>query len=259
MSHSKSNQKQPRDPHSLECTPLEASAPLETSAPLESSDRVQRVVQQANIVPPVNSVADTSIPPLPISQEHDMNVSWDDSHSLAQPSEALQAIRNLQREPSASRREQPFSPPTIGEDLDIQLLEERLVVDRKKRKVGEVIVRKEIETHIVEVPVRREKLIIEEVGLETKQLASIDLGQPENDGREFSGNPNRADQQTISGEFSSIKAASQFLGTIAASQPDLSCEKVQIRILVETVEQAQVYQQWLDRYTLNSDQSSVTG
>jgi len=66
----------------------------------------------------------------------------------------------------------------LSEEL-IRLLGERVVVDRNKRKVGEVIVRKVIETRMVQVqvPVRHEKLIVEQVSPERKQLAEIDLGQ----------------------------------------------------------------------------------
>lgn len=67
------------------------------------------------------------------------------------------------------------APPQFEET--ISLLEERLVIDSQKRKVGEVIVRKEIETRIVEVPVRREKLIVEQISPTFKQLAVVDLGQ----------------------------------------------------------------------------------
>ncbi len=49
----------------------------------------------------------------------------------------------------------------IEEDI-IRLLGERLVVERSKRKIGEVIIRKEVETRMIQIPVRREKLIIEE-------------------------------------------------------------------------------------------------
>ena len=47
----------------------------------------------------------------------------------------------------------------------ISLLEERLIVDFVRRKVGEIVIRKEVETCLlqVEVPVRREKLIVEQV------------------------------------------------------------------------------------------------
>jgi len=66
----------------------------------------------------------------------------------------------------------------LSEEL-IRLLGERVVVDRSKHKVGEVIVRKVIETRMVQVqvPVRHEKLIVEQVSPERKQLAEIDLGQ----------------------------------------------------------------------------------
>lgn len=65
------------------------------------------------------------------------------------------------------------------EDEKIRLLEERLVVDVHKRKIGEVVVRKEVETRIVRVPVRREILIVEQISPEFKQLAVVDLGQIE--------------------------------------------------------------------------------
>lgn len=77
----------------------------------------------------------------------------------------------------------------LSEEL-IRLLGERVVVDRSKRKVGEVIVRKVIETRMVQVqvPVRHEKLIVEQVSPERKQLAEIDLGQEEFPGIELSEN-----------------------------------------------------------------------
>ena len=62
----------------------------------------------------------------------------------------------------------------LSEEI-FRLLGERVVVDRSKRKVGEVIVRKEIKTRMVQVPVRYEKLIVEEVSPEHKILAEIDL------------------------------------------------------------------------------------
>jgi len=75
----------------------------------------------------------------------------------------------------------------LSEEL-IRLLGERVVVDRSKHKVGEVIVRKVIETRMVQVPVRHEKLIVEQVSPERKQLAEIDLGQEEFSGVELSEN-----------------------------------------------------------------------
>jgi stress response protein YsnF len=67
--------------------------------------------------------------------------------------------------------------PKISAEEVIPLLAERLVVDRHKRKVGEVVVRKVIETEVIEVVVRREKLIVEQVSPSYKELAVIDLGE----------------------------------------------------------------------------------
>ncbi|MBA2749795.1 MAG: DUF2382 domain-containing protein [Tatlockia sp.] len=64
----------------------------------------------------------------------------------------------------------------LSQDI-VRLVEERLVVNHSKRKIGEVIVRKEIETRIIQVPVRYEKLIVEQVSPERKQLVEINLGQ----------------------------------------------------------------------------------
>jgi len=69
---------------------------------------------------------------------------------------------------------------TCGEILDekiIPLLEERLIIDRHKRKSGEIVIRKVVETEVIEVVVRREKLIVEQVSPVYKELAVIDLGR----------------------------------------------------------------------------------
>lgn len=58
----------------------------------------------------------------------------------------------------------------------IKLLEERLVVNRKRSKVGEISVRKVVETEMVQVPVRREKLVIEKIG-ENVPLVEVGLSE----------------------------------------------------------------------------------
>ncbi|WP_310487587.1 DUF2382 domain-containing protein [Chamaesiphon sp. VAR_69_metabat_338] len=72
------------------------------------------------------------------------------------------------------------STNVLTEDI-IYLLEERLMVDLTRHKTGEIVVRKEVETQTlhVEVPVRREKLIVEQVSPEYKLLAQVDLGRSE--------------------------------------------------------------------------------
>lgn len=135
----------------------------------------------------------------------------------------------------------------------IRLLGERVFVDRSKRKVGEVIVRKEIETRMVQIPVRREKLIVEQVSPERKQLAEIDLGQEEITGIDMleAISPNSElgsldNQLTVSGEFKSPKIASLLLNAIALERRH-GCKKVRVEIVVEDAERQQTYQQWFNR------------
>jgi Domain of unknown function (DUF2382) len=126
---------------------------------------------------------------------------------------------------------QSSASTSIVSEQIISLLEERLVVDRRKHKVSEVVFRKEIETRIVEVPIRREKLIVEQVSPEYKQLAVIDLGQAsaENNVLEITDNPL---PNTVNAEFTSARAAIQFLeAMVDQSNPGL--QRIQVSIISE--------------------------
>ncbi len=146
---------------------------------------------------------------------------------------------------------QPTTPATVANqpnEIVIPLLAERVVVDRRRRKLGEVVVRKEIETHIVEVPVRREKLIVEQVSPEYQQIAVVELGQaPVNESDtleavEITNSP------IVNGEFASANAAIHFLNAIA-SEFDSGLEKVQVRVVLDDATRQTTYQRWLDQYS----------
>lgn len=138
----------------------------------------------------------------------------------------------------------------VEEDI-IRLLGERLIVDSSKRKIGEVIVRKEIETRMVQIPVRREKLIVEQISPEHKQLAEIDLGLTEISSIDFAENqrPEFASLDgslTVSGDFSSPKIASLLLNAIALER-NHKCKQVRVTIVVEDESTQNKYQEWFDR------------
>ncbi|GAX40999.1 hypothetical protein NIES4075_19670 [Tolypothrix sp. NIES-4075] len=138
----------------------------------------------------------------------------------------------------------------VEEDI-IRLLGERLIVDSTKRKIGEVIVRKEIETRMVQVPVRREKLIVEQINPERKQLAEIDLGLTEISGIDLAENqkPEFATLDgslTVSGDFSSPKIASLLLNAIALER-NHKCKQVRVTIVVEDESTQNKYQEWFNR------------
>lgn len=146
---------------------------------------------------------------------------------------------------------EPVNLAEVSEEQIIRLLEERLVVESSKRKVGEVIVRKVIETRMIEVPVRREKLIVEQISPEHKQLAEIDLGQGEITGVDLTGveklEVTHFDSGlTVSGEFSSPKTASLLLNAIALER-NHGCNQVRVTIAVENESHQKKYQEWFDR------------
>jgi len=151
----------------------------------------------------------------------------------------------------------PKNVELVKEEI-IRLLEEKLVVDRGKRKIGEVIIRKEIETRMIQVPVRREKLIVEQVSPERKQLAEIDLGQEAISEFELT-QEEKLDVASIdsglsvTGEFISPKTASLLLNAIALER-NHGCKKVRVTVVVEDEEHQQTYKEWFDR-TSNSKQT----
>ncbi|MEH2241326.1 DUF2382 domain-containing protein [Nostoc sp.] len=146
---------------------------------------------------------------------------------------------------------EPVKLEQVTEEQIIRLIEERLFVESSKRKVGEVIVRKVIETRMVQVPVRREKLIVEQISPEHKQLAEIDLGQGEISGVDLTEverlEVTRFDSGlTVNGEFSSPKIASLLLNAIALEK-NHGCKQVRVTIAVEDESRQKKYQEWFDR------------
>ena len=136
--------------------------------------------------------------------------------------------------------------PEVVEEQTIPLLEERLLVNRSKWKVGEVVVRKEIENQVVQVPIRREKLIIEQVSPEHKQIAEIDLGKGEVSGVEPRKVSSSDTPYSVTGEFLSPKAASHLLEAIAL-QRQHGCAKVRVELVLDNPELQETYQKMFDR------------
>lgn len=197
--------------------PLETSTPLEVSTPLESPVRNSFAVEQeittvaASAPTPAVKQAIAPAPTDSVPQNHSVSTSTSEEHS-------------------------------------IRLLEERLVVNPQRRKVGEVIVRKEIETRMIEVPVRREKLVIEQVSPEHKQLALIDLKGDTSDALELRHATTAEANPVVTGEFASIDAAIHLLKLIAAKS-NSGCESVQLTLVLNDASYQSIYQDWFRQYT----------
>ncbi|NDJ17426.1 DUF2382 domain-containing protein [Myxacorys almedinensis] len=145
---------------------------------------------------------------------------------------------------------------TVVQEQAIRLLEERLSVSYQKQKVGEVVIRKEIETQMIQVPVRREKLIVEQVGSSPRRLAEIDLSQGEIEGLEFvdaeviSSDGDR--RSTVQGTLSSPRTAAWLLDAIA-HQSNHGCGQIHIKIELKDATHRETYQNWFDRCRDNPD------
>ncbi|MGF1569604.1 MAG: YsnF/AvaK domain-containing protein [Nodosilinea sp.] len=118
----------------------------------------------------------------------------------------------------------------------IQLLEERLLVNRKRVKVGEIRIRRVVETEIVEVPIQREKLVIErtdgseppiEVSLNDTQLHGFEVAAQGSHSEPIIG----AQSTTANGSFSTIRDAIDCLGAVA-QRSNYACEKVRAAIIL---------------------------
>jgi uncharacterized protein (TIGR02271 family) len=159
----------------------------------------------------------------------------------------------------------------------VSLLEERLMVNLSRRKVGEIVIRKEIQTHVlqVQVPVRREKLVVEQVSPEYKRLADIELGQADHSDAAIASiiedlgaaqyerimqQPNQLDhnqvdhnqpeqttQPIVYGETDSPQVASDLLDMIA-HMPSHNCETVRIELVLKDSTHQDTYQALFNRH-----------
>jgi Domain of unknown function (DUF2382) len=135
---------------------------------------------------------------------------------------------------------------SIVSEATIQLLEERLVVNRHKRKVGEVVIRKEIETRIVEVPIRREKLIVEQVSPKNKELLVVDLGETQETDFKAAEAANTILPATVEGKFTSVDTAIKFLQAIA-DQSSLDLQAISVLLALKDDSAKAKYQRWLEK------------
>ena len=185
----------------------------------------------------------------------------------------FEELKDSEKESDINYQMKIESVSNILRQESFSLLEERLRVELTQRKIGEIVIRKEIETQIVriEVPVRREKLIIEQVSPAYKLLAEIDIGQINNadsansiPDKLISANndiqPTAVEFEdpmiklaqlftppTVYGSTDSLKAASELLNEIA-NLPTEDCGTVRIEIVLKDAQHVDVYQALVDRY-----------
>ncbi|WP_445171561.1 PRC-barrel domain-containing protein [Microcoleus sp.] len=194
--------------------------------------------EQADLLPGVSDAGPQSLENA--SEPH----SEFNNSELTNPSTVMSNLTDADRTDENLDTDEDEENFDIVDQEVIRLLEERLVINRSKRKVGEVIVRKEIETRMVQVPIQWEKLIVEQVGDDPKVLAEIDLGEGSITGIDLTEIKSDRQEPTVKAEFTSVQKASKILNSIA-SQPRHGCVKVRLEIVLENKQLEDTYQKWL--------------
>lgn len=162
-------------------------------------------------------------------QTNDQNYSSNHDYSSIPPSTTTQVAST----PTASSTSVDASvATTYTDEITIPLLEEQLNVYRRRQKVGEVVIRREVETRIIEVPVRREKLIVEQVNPEFRRIASIDLAGGEEEIASLKGTERSSTEQTLKASYTSIEDASRALTTIAEALA-AHCHSVHVTMFLQ--------------------------
>jgi hypothetical protein len=207
--------------------------------------------------------------------KNDFSNSLLDNQTTLGKTMIFEQLKNGEQNPDLTDRPQVDSTSNILTQESFSLLEERLMVDLNRRKIGEIVIRKEIATQFVrvEVPVRREKLIVEQVSPEYELLAEIDLGQVNNsvgaittaipddlksaDDRnhpistEFDDPTHNLDRRTnqsvVYGSTESLKAAIGLFSEIA-NLSSQDCGTIRIEIELKDSKYQSSYQALLDRY-----------
>lgn len=201
----------------------------------------------------INSAQVDMLPVVSANGEHPYleNASEPDNEfsnrELTNPSTVMSNLTDADRTDANWETDQDEENLDIVDQEVIRLLEERLVINRSKRKVGEVIVRKEIETRMVQVPIQWEKLIVEQVGDDPKVLAEIDLGEGNITGIDLTEIKTDRQEPTVKAEFTSVQKASKILNSIA-SQPRHGCVKVRLELVLEDKQLEDTYQKWMTEH-----------
>lgn len=141
----------------------------------------------------------------------------------------------------------PQPAKSSSEIQSIPLLEEKLKVTRRKQKVGEIIIRKQVETRIVKVPIRREKLIVERIGKNPEQLTEIILAEEKVNGFNYQELNNIDILHLTQSKFLTIETAQQLLEAIAHLSSAANA-RIRLEIVSTCSEHQTEHQNICDRY-----------
>lgn len=128
----------------------------------------------------------------------------------------------------------------------ISLLEEKLQIARRKQKVGEVIVRKVVETKVVTIPIRREKLIVERIGNNPEILTEVVISEEKVNGFKYDELDDHDTFNISKSHFISFSEAQKLLADIEQLSL-VASSKVRLEIVSSCGEDQEAIQDICDR------------
>jgi stress response protein YsnF len=149
----------------------------------------------------------------------------------------------LQKDNSDRRKE-------IRESQQIPLWSEKLTVNCRQRKVGEVIVRKQVETRMIQVPIKEEKLIIERIGENPEQLAEVVINTNQVNGVQLNRLAQENTLHLTKSHYLSVEMAQNLLKAIALL-PSAAKTTVRLEVISDSSEKQIEHQQICDRYSIS--------
>lgn len=129
----------------------------------------------------------------------------------------------------------------------ISLLEEKLQVARRKVKVGEVIVRKQVETRIIKIPIRREKLVIERIGENPELISEVVIGEEKVNGFKYEELNQTNSLHITKSQFLKLQTAQDLLAAISQLSSATNA-KIRLEIVTNDSDHQIEHQQVCDRY-----------
>jgi Domain of unknown function (DUF2382) len=135
----------------------------------------------------------------------------------------------------------------VKESYKIPLLEEKIKINRRKQKIGEVIVRKQIETKIVQIPISREKLIIERIGKQPEKLAEVIIKEEKVNGFEFDQLDTNKNIHITKSHFLTVTTAQQLLEALAHLST-IDNARIRLEIVANCSEEQIKHQNICERY-----------
>ena len=169
------------------------------------------------------------------------NQSSDDEKQVPRQLETELASDNYDSVSQGDRQSTPL------EVEPIPLLEEKLLITRRRQKVGEVIVRKRVETRIAKVPIKREVLVVERIGKNPEQLTEVVISENQLNGFKYEELNNNECLYITQSNYLNLQTVRQLLEALA-NLSSAANAKIRLEIVTNSCEHQTEHQNVCDRY-----------